>query len=121
MSSDAKESPMFETWLLHDFAPGGGERAGAHTTSLETLNAWLPIAVTDDIHRTLVKAGRLEDPFEDRYELKAEWIEGREWWYRTNFTALRIPEPLERLRDLSARPNAKRATMNTPTRMPEST
>ena len=27
----------------------------------------------------------------------------------------------QRLRDLSARPNATRATMNTPTRMPEST
>jgi beta-mannosidase len=82
---------MFEAWTLHDFAPGDGERAGAHTLNLTASDGWLPIAVPGDVHRTLVEAGRLDDPFYDQNERQAAWIEEREWWYRTRFTVLAAP------------------------------
>jgi beta-mannosidase len=83
MSTRQEKTPMFGTWLFHDFAPGDGERAGAHTASLENVEAWLPIAVPGDVHRMLIEAGRLENPYHDQNEQQAEWIERCKWWYRT--------------------------------------
>ncbi|WP_075834000.1 beta-mannosidase [Deinococcus marmoris] len=76
---------VFAPWLLHDFAPGEGERQQAHTPALDT-ESWLPVAVPGDVHRTLVAAGRLPEPFYDRNEPEADWIQEREWWYRTILT-----------------------------------
>ncbi len=81
---------MLKTWTFHDYAVGEGESLGAHRENLETSSDWLPISVPGDIHRTLVEAGRLKDPFYDQNEAHSVWLEEREWWYRTSFTA---PEP----------------------------
>ncbi len=89
---------MFETWMLHDFAPGEGERVGAHEPNPATKDGWLPIPVPGDVHRTLVEAGRLAEPFYGQNETDAVWIEEHEWWYRTSFAAPVAPSALERLR-----------------------
>ena len=83
---------MFELWKLQDFAPGEGSAAGAHSEEYND-SAWIDVTVPGDVHQALVAAGRIEDPFYDRNELKCSWIEGREWWYRLQFQA--PPEPLQ--------------------------
>ena len=86
------------TWKLQDFAPGAGVRAGAHEPDLDD-SGWLDVAVPGDVHRALIAAGRIPDPFYDRNEPACAWVEEREWWYRLRFQG--PAEPLgadERLR-----------------------
>jgi len=80
---------MFERWKLQDYAPGDGLAAGAEGEDLNDA-AWIPVDVPGDVHRALLAAGRIEDPFYDRNEDLCAWMEGREWWYRTRFTP---PDP----------------------------
>lgn len=89
---------MFEHAKLKDYAPGEGAKVGAFTEGFEE-NEWLPVAVPGDVHRALVAAGRIEDPFYDRNEGKCAWVEEREWWYRLAFDGPEEPlSPDERLR-----------------------
>src|SRR5919204_4915445 len=75
---------MFERWKLRDFAPGEGSAAGAQAAAYDDGD-WLDIAAPGDVHRTLIAAGRLPDPFYDRHEAACAWMEEREWWYRLRF------------------------------------
>lgn len=89
---------MFSQWRLQDFAPGVGVANGAHMEQFDDAS-WLPIDVPGDVHRTLIAAGRIPDPFYDQNETACAWMEEREWWYRVRFEA--PSEPLaddERLR-----------------------
>lgn len=71
-------------WKLCDFAPGDGLSAGAHAPSYAD-NDWLEISVPGDVHRTLIDAGRIPDPFYGPNETECAWMESREWWYRVHF------------------------------------
>jgi len=55
---------------------------------------WLPIAVPGDVHRTLLDAGRISDPFYGCNETACAWMEEREWWYRCAFDAEAGPRRL---------------------------
>src|SRR5919199_6643334 len=80
-----------------DFAPGGGAAAGAFAERFDS-GGWIDVPVPGDVHRALIAAGRIEDPFYDRDEGKCAWMEGREWWYRLSFEGPREPlGPDERL------------------------
>jgi beta-mannosidase len=88
---------MFGRARLKDFAPGEGVRAGAFQERFDE-EAWIPISVPGDVHRALLDAGRIENPFYDRNEEKCRWIEDREWWYRMSFHGPHEPlRPDERL------------------------
>jgi beta-mannosidase len=76
---------MFNRWKLQDFAPGAGVAAGAEGAAFDD-STWLDIAAPGDVHRTLIDAGRIPDPFYDRDETACAWMEEREWWYRLRFT-----------------------------------
>ena len=65
---------MFGRARLKDFAPGEGVRAGAFQERFDE-EAWIPISVPGDVHRALLDAGRIENPFYDRNEEKCRWIE----------------------------------------------
>ncbi len=89
---------MFDRWMLHDFAPGEGLAAGAHSEGYQG-DDWLDIAAPGDVHRALIAAGRIPDPFYDRNEERCRWIEDCEWWYRLVFDGPDTPpRPGERLR-----------------------
>ncbi|MCJ7706440.1 MAG: beta galactosidase jelly roll domain-containing protein, partial [Anaerolineales bacterium] len=88
---------MFDHWRLKDFAPGGGVALGALAHQFDT-DDWIDVAVPGDVHRALIDAGRIADPFYNRNELDCSWIEEREWWYRTQFSYdQEPPESQERL------------------------
>ena len=89
---------MCDRALLKDFPPGEGVRVGAFQEHFDE-EGWIPISVPGDVHRTLLDAGRIEDPFYDRNAEKCAWIEAREWWYRMSFDGPQEPlQPDERLR-----------------------
>ena len=89
---------MFDLWKLGDFAPGEGLAAGAFKRDFDDAG-WPDVAAPGDVHRTLIDAARIEDPFYDRNESKCGWIEDREWWYRLAFDGPEEPPgPDERLR-----------------------
>src|SRR5207244_962373 len=54
-------------WKIREFMPGGGQAAGAQLSSHPDAD-WLGIAVPGDVHRALIEAGRIPDPFYDRNE-----------------------------------------------------
>ncbi len=73
------------TWKLQEFDPGAGVRARAFAPDYDDAN-WLPAAVPGDVHTSLAAAGRLDPPFYHMNVEKCQWVERREWWYRTTFT-----------------------------------
>ena len=77
---------MFDTWKLQDFAPGEGLTVGAQGIAFDDA-AWISVPAPGDVHRALIAAGRIPDPFYDRNEELCVWMEEREWWYRTTFDA----------------------------------
>ena len=88
---------MFDNWKLADFAPGEGVPQGAFEEGYDD-GQWVDIPVPGDVHRALMAAGRIKDPFYDRNELECAWVEDREWWYRLRFDGPSEPlKPDERL------------------------
>ncbi len=75
---------LSEGWKVKDFPPGEGLTAGAHQPGHADRD-WLAIPVPGDVHRLLISAGRIPDPFYDRAETACAWMEEREWWYRLTF------------------------------------
>jgi beta-mannosidase len=73
-------------WHIHDFAPGDGERAGAHAPDYNDAD-WLPATVPGDVHLDLLRAGRIPDPFYGMNFREVAWVAEREWWYRAPFEA----------------------------------
>ena len=73
-------------WKIRDFEPGAGLGAGAQLVG-HADGDWIGIAVPGDVHRALIEAGRIPDPFYDQNETACAWMEQREWWYRVGFVA----------------------------------
>jgi beta-mannosidase len=89
---------LLERARLKDFAPGEGFASGAFKDSFDDAN-WHDVPVPGDVHRAMIAAGRIPDPFYDRNESECAWIEDREWWYRIAFDGPEEPPaPDERLR-----------------------
>jgi beta-mannosidase len=72
------------TWKLEGFEPGRGAAEGAHRPDFAD-GGWTPITVPGDVHRALVAAGKLPEPFDDMNVEQCRWVEGKEWWYRHAF------------------------------------
>src|SRR5215211_898060 len=83
---------MLDSGKLGDFAPGEGVAAGAFAEWFDSSD-WIDVSVPGDVHRALMAAERIEDPFYDRNEQRCAWLEEREWWYRLSFDG--APEPLQ--------------------------
>ena len=75
---------MIASAVVKDYAGGEGLAAGA-AAPVHPEDGWTPVPVPGDVHRALVAAGCIEDPFYDRNEDGVRWIEDREWWYRARF------------------------------------
>jgi beta-mannosidase len=71
-------------WKLRDFTPGAGLVEGAHLPAHADAD-WLSVDVPGDVHRTLIDAGRIPDPYYAQNETECAWMEQREWWYRWSF------------------------------------
>ena len=64
--------------------------------------AWLPAVVPGCVHTDLLRAKEIPDPFWGTNELELQWIEERDWEYRTSFAVpaeLRADEHLELVAD----------------------
>ncbi|MBD3290378.1 hypothetical protein GF337_16360, partial [candidate division KSB1 bacterium] len=72
-------------WLLKYVDYGSGERFGLHAE--ESTKGWLTATVPGDVHLDMMAAGKINDPF---YGLESDhciWMEEKDWWYRTIFSA----------------------------------
>jgi len=76
----SRGSIALDSWELRDFDPGEGDPACLGED-------WIAVSAPGDVYQALVRAGRLEHPFEGRNEAKAAWVRDREWWWRATFTA----------------------------------
>jgi len=47
---------------------------------------WIDATVPGGVHKDLLNAGLIEDPYYEMNSLKCEWVENRWWMYRTIFT-----------------------------------
>lgn len=81
-------STFLTSGKLAHFDPGAGLDAGAATPGFDDAS-WLEISIPGDVHRTLIDAGQIPDPFWDQQERDCAWMEEQEWWYRI---PLRIPD-----------------------------
>ncbi len=88
---------MLDLWKLQDFAPGDGMRARAFAEEVADAS-WLDLPAPGDVHRALIAAGRIPDPFHDRNEEACAWMEEREWWARCRFNGPPALQAGERLR-----------------------
>jgi len=81
---------LHENWKLMDLAPGQGLSLGVYTPQYDDGD-WLPGAVPGDVHTSLVEAGRIQPPFYNMNVETCQWVEEREWWYRTTFQLPDVP------------------------------
>ena len=58
---------MLDSAKLKGFAPGEGVAAGAFAERFDSGD-WIDVPIPGDVHRALMAAGRIEDPFYDRNE-----------------------------------------------------
>ena len=56
---------MFDSWKLWDYAPGEGVSLGVFGEQFD-VDDWIDVEVPGDVHRALIAAGRIPDPFYDR-------------------------------------------------------
>ena len=68
-----------EHWLIRDTEPGAAMPA--------IDGGWIAATAPGDTHAALHRAGRLPDPLRDENEATCAWVEEREWWWVTTFTA----------------------------------
>lgn len=61
-----------------------GTDIGLDVSALTTAG-WLPAVVPGGVHESLLAAGRIEHPFQDRNEDDVRLIEERHWWFRASF------------------------------------
>ncbi len=62
------------------------------------VSGWLRAVVPGGVHESLLAAGRIEHPYQDRGEDGVRWIEERDWWFRASFAT-----PTEHAQDERAR------------------
>jgi beta-mannosidase len=87
-----------EGWRMKHFDPGAGEETGALVPELDD-SAWMSATVPGDVHTSLLMAGVIPEVFYDMNIESVQWIEDREWWFRTSFEAPPHPDHPE-VRDL---------------------
>src|SRR5918999_55064 len=87
-----------EGWRMKHFDPGAGEETGAFVPELDD-SAWISATVPGDVHTSLLMAGVIPDVFYDTNIERVQWVEDREWWFRTSFEAPPHPDHPE-VRDL---------------------
>jgi beta-mannosidase len=75
---------MFDNWKLQDFPLGKGLEAGILADDFDD-SQWAPVDVPGDVHRAIMAAGWIQDPYYDRNEDSVRWMEDKEWWYRVQF------------------------------------
>lgn len=67
----------------------GQELNGSWEFKMEGDSAWLPAQVPGTAHQDLMQAGRIENIYRNNNELKYQWLETKNYWYRTS---LYLPE-----------------------------
>ncbi|HEX2914510.1 MAG TPA: glycoside hydrolase family 2 protein [Chloroflexia bacterium] len=94
-SKASKHLSLKGEWRLKDFEPGGGEETGVYSPEYkEQAGEWIPAAVPGDVHTSLLAAGRIPEPFYHTNVEEVQWVEEREWWYRTTFSVpFNLQEP----------------------------
>lgn len=61
-----------------------GTEVGCDVSALPA-DGWLPAMVPGGVHESLLAAGGIEHPYQDRNEDSVRWIEERDWWFRASF------------------------------------
>ncbi len=78
-----RQTIAITTFALCDAEPG----SDVDDVQARPETDWLPAAVPGGVHEALLAAGRMADPYFDRNEDAARWVEGRDWWYRARVPA----------------------------------
>ncbi|UXP30998.1 hypothetical protein N6H18_11620 [Reichenbachiella agarivorans] len=74
-------------WRMKMMLPGEGVKRGLHklpSEDIETL-VWNNAQVPGDVYTDLWKAGVIDDPYFGRNSVRAQWVQGYEWWYALQF------------------------------------
>ncbi len=79
--ADPHASAFLRAGKLAHVDPGTGVGRGLALAAFDDAD-WLDIAIPGDVHRTLIDAGKIPDPFWDQQEQDCTWMEEQEWWYR---------------------------------------
>lgn len=88
---------MVNQGKLQHFQPGEGIRAGSQTATFDD-DGWLDVAIPSDVHRALIDASRIPDPFYGMNDVECRWMEEQEWWYRFSIDPVPAAAADERLR-----------------------
>ncbi len=75
-----------EDWMVASFEPGSGVPARAFAEGFPPARA-VPAIVPGDVHWDLERAGRIPNLYYGLNSRQANWVAGREWWYRKRFDA----------------------------------
>lgn len=71
-----------DDWKLQFFAR---KTLGDEEILKQSLESWMDVEVPGDVHSTLLKYGKIEDPFYSTNVEKCRWVEDKNWWYKKEF------------------------------------
>lgn len=73
-----------DQWRLQCFDENSIPDREIIAATLSTTD-WLDVEVPGDVHSTLLKYGKIEDPFYSTNVEKCRWVEDKVWWYKKEF------------------------------------
>jgi len=76
---------LLGNWEIKDYAPGEAEAAELFAGG----DGWIPAVAPGDTYLALHEAGRIPHPFAEQNESACAWVKDREWWWRTQFSAMK--------------------------------
>lgn len=71
-------------WQLKDYSVGEGERYRPYLIS-SSQKGWMETEVPGDVHVSLLKCGRISNPYFGDNAKTLGWVNKREWWFRKEF------------------------------------
>lgn len=79
----ARSAKVLDDFQVRSYPIGEGHPDNVVTDG--EAGAWMPAVVPGGVHESLLAAGRVEHPFIGSNEHDVDWVQEREWWFRTRF------------------------------------
>ncbi len=74
-----RRTPLHENWTFAENTWDKAERVGY------SRHEWLPARVPGHVHLDLLENGIIAHPFERMHELGMQWVDEKDWTYKTSF------------------------------------
>ncbi len=73
-----------DKWKFEKFESGQGDKEKVFSVDFND-SLWNVAEVPGDVHSDLLRLGEIKNPYFDNNVEELQWVQDKEWWYRTKF------------------------------------